>query len=648
MKKAIGILIALAVVVLVVLFVVFPKKHAGVPGISLENYVPKSAVAYYSIKDMQGTWGQIRNSEFYKEISLLPLWKEVQAQQAVGNFLRAFKDGFGFELTEQRIMDVVGDELAIAVLMGAPADPEPKILFLTRTGTKTQLAEMVGRLMDKAKSAGNQKIETWSHNGFNVHNVKSADPTAPELNYVFLDNLLVLGVGKTRSAMQSVVDLYKGKSDEAITSSENFKKFAGMASSVKGSNLGVFYMDFEQIAKAVAAGNVNVPGAVGTNITQTLSLLKLIGGVTTLENGLFTKIFILPNKDGMDPATRALWEIKPQPLTSLRFVPEGTVLYSVTNSMDVKRLWGIWKENLQKQAPAQSQTILSAIAQAETNMGMTVEGDLLSWIGDEIAYTFNDVNLESVFPIPKMSLLIKVTDQAKAQAFIDKMIDYANNQTAQPVTTEAVAIETTTPAPAAGATTPGEAQVATETVAVATTQPAKPPLQLKFEDSSYGGVAIKSISIPLVGKGLAPGYAFLGDYLVLSTSAATLEKIIDVYQGKANSLLKDPNFISVSAEVPEKTNQMGYINTQRIFDIAIDICNWIISFQQLNAPAAGSPNAISPSQADATSRVLRETVIPLLRAMKAVRVVSISTTYTDEGIEQIISTHLQDPAPLAP
>ena len=164
-------------------------------------------------------------------------------------------------------------------------------------------------------------------------------------------------------------------------------------------------------------------------------------------------------------------------------------------------------------------------------------------------------------------------------------------------------------------------------------------MQLKFEEVSYGGVPIRFISVPLVGKGLTPGYAFLGDFLVLATSTSTLEKMIDLSQGKGNSLLKDSNYLSVSSELPEKTNQMGYINTQRIFDMAIDICNWIISFQQLNLPPVFSPGVLAAGQADATQKVLRDTVIPLLKAMKAVKVIGINTTYTENGIEQIISTH---------
>ena len=144
-----------------------------------------------------------------------------------------------------------------------------------------------------------------------------------------------------------------------------------------------------------------------------------------------------------------------------------------------------------------------------------------------------------------------------------------------------------------------------------------------------------------MGMGLTPGFAFLGDFLVLSTSTAVLEKLVDLSQGTGNSLLKDPNYLSISSDLPEKTNQMGYVNTQRIFDVAIDICNWVISFQQLNVPPAGAPGSVMSAQTTATQKVLTETVIPLLKAMKAVRVIGINTTYTENGIEQIIATRVQ-------
>ncbi len=610
MKKWVGVLVAVLVAALVV-YMLVPKKKFVSEGVGLENLIPSSAVAYYSVRDVQGTWGAIKDSNFWKQLSALPLWKELKTQENLAAFSKAMSDSLGFELTESRLMDVIGQEAALAVVVGARNDTEPKVLLLTKTGPRTKIAETAAKLVDKVKGSGATTIETWSYGSVTLTNVKSADPTAPELNYVFLDNILALGIGNTKEVLQQVVDLSQGKSKESISYSEGYQKLMSLEKRAGSRVVGKFYMDFEKITQTVGGVNLPVPGAAAANVAAPLSMLKSIGGVTWMDNGLNTKIFVIPNRANMDETTRTLWDVKPQKAKSLELIPDGTVLYSVSNSLDVAGLWKIWQSNLAKQAPEQAKAINDAVAEAEKNMGMSIEGDILSWIGDEIAYTFNEVNVEGVFPIPKMALIVKVKDEAKAKAFLDKLVELINKQGATPP-----------PAPAAGETAAAPA----------------PALQLKLDKSNYDGVEISSMNLPLVGKGLAPGYAFVNGYLVIATGATMLEKMVDVTKGKANALANDPSFKKVSAVIGGEVNQLGYINTEKMFDVAVDICNWVVSFQQMNLP--GTP--LAPAQAEATKKILTDTVIPILKCLKTVKVVGISTVYSKDGIEQDIVTRIED------
>lgn len=615
MKKIVGIIIGVLVAALIIYAVVPKKKFVG-EGVGLETLIPKDAVAYYSMKDFKGTWSLVKDSNFWKQVSSLQLWKDLKTQENINAFSKSLNDSLGFDLTEGKIMDVIGQELALAIVVGARNDTEPKVLILTKTGTRTQLAETAAKLIDKARGAGTSAVETWKYGDSTLTHVKSNDPTAPEINYVFVSNVLALGIGNTKEVLQNVVDLYKGKSSDSIAHSEGYQKLAAMEGKTGAHVVGKFYMDFDKITQTVGGVNLPVPGGTGpANVAAPLSMLKSIGGVTWIDNGLNTKIFVIPNKANMDETTRSLWDVKPQKPSSIHFVPEGTVLYSVSNSLDVPGLWKIWQTNLSKQAPEQAKAITDAIAVAEKNMGMSIEGDILSWIGDEIAYTFNEVNVEGIFPIPKMALIVKVKDEAKAKAFLEKLVDLINKQ--------AVA------APAAAA--PGAG-------APAETAPAAPPFQLKLEKTNYGGVEVNAMNVPLIGKGLSPGYAFVNGFLVVASGSSMLEKMIDVSQNKGNSIISDPNYKKVASAIAGDVNQLGYVNTEKMFDVAVDICNWVVAFQQMNVPGT----AIAPAQAEATKKILTETVIPILKSLKAVKVVGISTVYSKDGIEQNIVTRIED------
>ncbi|MDP8262256.1 MAG: DUF3352 domain-containing protein [Candidatus Ancaeobacter aquaticus] len=608
MKKIVGIVIGVLVLA-VVIYMIIPKGGVVVAGKGLENYVPKEAVAFYSIKNLESSWKDIKNSDFWKQLQLIPAVQNLNAGQSINALTSALKANLGVDINEKTVMDLIGKDLAIAIVVGARNDPEPKVIVLANIGSQKTASNTVNSLISKAKSTAGTSVSNWKYSSVEFTNVKSTDPTAPELNYALINNTLVLGVGKTKSAVEKVADLVTGKSKDSIAHSKGYAIVNKLAAGAGRNIIGTFYMDFEKISQTVGKINLPIPGgAVPANLGAPLSILKNIGGVTWIDQGIKTKIIVTPNKANMDETTRTLWDVKPKKAESLAFVPEGTVLYSVSNSLDVAGMWKMWKSNIAKQAPDQSKAITDALANAEQTMGMSIENDILAWIGDEIAYTFNEVNVEGVFPIPKMSLIVKVKDEEKARTFLRKLVDLVNERALAPAAT-----------------------------AAATTATA-PPFQLNLEKTSYSGVEIDSIMVPLVGKGLSPGYAVIDGFLVISTSAATLEKMIDISQKKGTSLTNDVNFKKVSSVVSGKVNQMGYINTEKIFDTAIDICNWVISFQQLNIPGTG----VTPDQINATRSMLSETVIPVLRCLKAVKVVGISTIYTEDGIEQNISTRIDD------
>lgn len=581
---------------------------------SLARYVPKNVVAFYTLTQMENVWNQLKNSKFWNDFTSLTIWQNADVQDSITNFQNQFKTSFGFELGEGTMMDLLGKELALAVLPMEPGINQPRVLFLSEVGSKTKVTERIFKIIEsiRGEEEGESDIQTTTYGSSEIVQIIQTDETSPELYYTILGNSFILGIGNTREAIENAIDIVDGKSDDSFADNENYRKM--IANTTLGKNaIGRFYMDFDQIGSFMNAMTALPGGApLAPNVGDAFAVLKSLGGTTVLEEGLFTRISVVPNKDKMDDLTKTMWESKPAKPESMALIPAGTYLYTTSTSIDVKGMWDLWLSNMETQTPEQAQMIQSGIRSFEETMGLNIEKDILSWIGNEVSFVFNEVATEGIFPIPKMALVLKVKDKKSAKVFMDKILEAINKQAAtigQPQPTEEGA-------PAAPAATPVIAG-----------------LQLNMVEESYKGVDLNILELPFLGRALAPGYAFVGDFLVISTNTGSLQKMVDTYKRATPSIAEDEGFKSASLIMDRKTNQLVYVNMSKMMDAGIEISNWIASFQALQ------PDAV---EAQANQQFIQESLIPLLKSLKAIKIIGVNTLYTPDGIEQTFFAEFQN------
>ena len=622
MKNKVGLIVgAIAVAALAVAGYLFISKPGMGPKLSyqidakkeaaqsLARYVPKNVVAFYSLNNVEKVWTELRGSDFWKEFSNLKIWQDANVQTTMQNFQTEFKKSLGFELGEGTIMDLIGKELVIAVLPMEAESQQPNILFLSEVGGKTKVAEQIFKMIETSRSEGAEatpvKTERVNFGSAEIVHVIPNTPEDPDVYYTLLDNSMIVGLGNTRAALENAINVHDEKSEDSLAKNEAFQNL--ISKTTLGENtIGRFYMDFGQVGSLIEALSA-IPGTgpLAPNVTNAFASLKTLGGTTVLDKGLMTRIEVTPNKEKMDSQTRSMWETQPAKPESLALVPSGTYLYSTSCSLDVSGMWDLWLNNLSTQNAQQAQLIQDGIRSFEQSMGVEIKKDILSWIGNEAAYVFNEVSTGGLFPIPKMAILVKVTDKGAAQKFLDKLVDGINKQTA-----------------AVGEEQEGE---------TASALPGITGFQLQMAEENYKGSSLNLLELPFLGKSLAPGYAFVGDFLVISSNAEALKKMIDTYKGDNPSLEKDENFQNAAKVIERKTNQIVYVNMSKMMDAGVEISNWIATFQALQPTEEGQAN----------QAFIQESLIPLLKSLKAISTIGVNTVYTSDGIEQTFFTDFQ-------
>lgn len=620
--------------------------------IAIAEILPQDVAFYYSIQNIESTWKNIKTSRFWKKFSDLSLWKDIQVASGIEDLQNQFKENIGIALTEENIIKLIGKELVITITPGASAEAPPKILLLCRGKNKQSITEVINPIIAKVTEDDPTRIEKIQYQDNTITHIKPISSDQPEIRFFLLNNILVVGLGDTMSTIEKIADISGGKNEKSLASAETFKKITGLVGNTQKELAGLFYMDFTKMRKYLEALNVPGPEGTPTKVTTGMETLAFMGGWSELKDGLITKLYIYPNTKNLDPELKKMWEAKPQVPSTLKFAPEKTLLYIVSSSIDLSSMWNLWQTNLKAQAPEQSRQILQNIENFKNNWGIDLETEILPLIGNEVAFIFSDINTEGLMPIPKLGLVLKINNKDKADNAIGNIIAKNNEMAAA----EAEAVEKE---PAASVSEETTAEVVSEEIEPAeeekpaeVIEPAAPRIrfQINLTDESYEEQTIKAIQLPLVGTGLAPGYTYMDDFLIIGATTKTLQEMIDVTKGKVKPLTYDPMYNKIASLLPKKNNQASYINVERLMEIGIGICNWVISFQQLSMPQGPQPEDPEEAklfnqrkaQTEATIATIKNNVIPLLDTLKAIKVISTAAVNKEDHIEQTLVLRVED------
>ncbi len=640
MKKLLIVVLVLLIVGAAVWFlkdtVVKPEKAA------LTELVPQDVAFYYSLENLETIWDDIKTSRFWGELTSLSTWTDLQVASGIQDLKNQFKQNIGIELSEENLMNLAGQQLIIALTPGTDANVPPQIELLCQGKSKQALSTIIDPIIAKIKEDDPTRVEEIAHEKSTITKIKALTADQPDVYLTIHKSTLIIGLGDSLACVQKTLALAAGSKDASLANTARFKDIAAKAATKK--NLaGLFFIDFTKMKDYFQA--LTLPGPAGTPATTATGLetINYMGGWTEIKEGLITKIYIYPNTEGLDPEMKKMWETAPAVPESLRLIPEKAMLYFVSGSLDLASMWKLWQETLIKaQTPEQTQPILDGITNFETAWGIDLETDVFPLLGNEAAFVFSDIITEGLVPIPKLGLILKIKDQEKTSKLIADLVA-KNNEKA---TTETAAAQV--PKPAEEGVTETAAAELEEDIADRPTPGLR--MQINLTEETYEEQPITAVQLPLMGTGLAPGYTYLDNFLIIGATTKTLQEIIDVKKGKKKPLTQDPLYQQIAADLPKENNQASYINMERLMEIGVDICNWIISFQQLSIPQGPPPEDPDEAkafnqrkaQAEATITTIKDNVIPILTTLKAAKVIATAAENKKDHIEQTLILRVED------
>ncbi len=640
MKKGILVVVVAALVAVGVVVTLKMKKsqpgHAASSGIessvselvssqgevAIAEIVPSDVVLFLSARNAQATWSLIKDSQFWQRVSALKIWGNVPFD--LNAFKEEFKNNLGFEFSEENLFGLFGQDLSIALIGSKEGLANPQLLLLSQTSSKADVNGKIAALVEKVK--GEVTLETVEYNDQKITRVKNPKVAGPEFNYSIVGNIFALEVGLDDSGLRKVIDLASKKSSESLGSNEEYKKAIGNLK-IRGDLRGLIYVNMAKIVDLIKA--LPKPEGASENLTagieQTLGSIQSISGAVGFDNGLLVKLFFMKNSAAAPSPAMTGWESGPKETESLSFLPDGSLILTASNGLELSKIWDAWQGSMQTQGANQAAIIQEGVSNFEKEANISIKNDILASLDNEVCFAITNVDMSGLFPFPHVAILAKVKDEAKISSVMKTLMDYVVKKSA-PSGVSASSGETSSVNADGSAAVTEESTADTQTVTAAPVTPSLAQVSLGKEE--YQGVEINYLEVQLPFQTLNPSYAVTNGFLIIGINKDTVKSLIDVVKGGKSAVAQSQSFKNATPNFNAKVNQLGFVNMERTLDLVIQITKWAQKFQKA-----------SGAQTDA---MLEENVIPFLESLKVMKAVAVEAINRDSGIEETLYIQMED------
>ena len=375
-------------------------KRAAVKGkIEVVNVIPADSLLFISAVDIKGTWDTLKTSDFWKQVIGLPVWQTANVGPSIGLLAQQASANLGIELNEENIMGLFGQNVGIALVSGGAAGAmNPSLVIAAKLDESAGMEAKIKTMLDKLQ--GPLTITDSEYNGVSVTRVVNPTTPGPQFNYAFIADLFIIGAGLDDSVIKQVIDLSLSKGKGSLGKSDKYAEAMDKVK-VSGEIRSLLFVDVTKIVDLVRA--FPIPGideaGVTEGIERTLGVIKTIAGALSFNYSGKTvdrvdyNMFFAKSDTVTDSDILEAWNIKPADLKNLSFVPSGSILFSMSNTVDIGKLWELWKNSLRQQSPERADEIFSTIDKFESDTGVSIQDDIIAWIGDEFGFLLSDIDM---------------------------------------------------------------------------------------------------------------------------------------------------------------------------------------------------------------------------------------------------------------
>lgn len=543
MKKAVIGIVLLAVVAAAGFYTyqTFFKKT-----LQIEDVLARGPLMYVKVQDLDENLAEFTNTGFWKTIGSINYEKAASADPQARQAFMIFQQFSQKLLTPENkkfVADFLGEEFAVAVYPAAvdhlvtgniPAALQQAV-FVTKLNPRLRIQEAVAGISSRFMT--DTRITTAEYKGREIHSVNSG--RGMQFGYVRFGDYLVMGV--TDRAARSAVD--RMENGEAALSRD--AKFQNIQARTLPDADSVAYVDLEVLVSYMEAMATGIAGqaAAGMEETDAAMVRRQYKEVVDQWSGFqslaysgrfgvplsFGKLDVHFVLDEMDGEIRPFYQCSPGGNNSLKIIPGNVLAYQWSGCILFDHYWRIYQEELAKMPPGPGQQpgavqVEEIIAGIEQNIGLDIEEDILAAFGDEIGGFLLDIDSSGMFPLPSTAFFIEVADRSKTEQLIGTLL---NNYAF-----------------------------------------------FRPNAESYGNSTMEYVQFPFL-KNLEPGYALVGNYLVLATNRNVLRGAIDTFEGRAPSLSADADLRKVSPDLFKTGNMSAvYIRVGRIAQKMEGVLKW--------------------------------------------------------------------------
>jgi hypothetical protein len=444
-----------------------------------EQVLPAGPLIYFNVKDLNEDLARFQETEFWQKLN------KVDPKVLLPKKLKGGTKETDIAENWEILNDFLGEEFSIA-LYSPEISPESlvprsgdemgrltdavlnKVYLVSRVKPFQKIAENFSGFF--ARFGKDVTLTTDKYLSYSLRNVLIKDINL-SFSFVKVGDLLV--VGASNDELRKCIDIYEGESEtDPLIDDPDFVDFVERVDTSESYgfiNMGKMY-DFVRLEPNYIDKLKHWKG------------INIVGFSFDWDAYLRTGVSFFMEMAEVDADLRSFYNCPSGENNTLKMVPEDVMIYQWGNCFKADKIFSQIKA-------ASKGSFDYKLSDYKDRIGVDVERDIVSNIGDEIAWYIEDVNLQFMFPVPQALL----------------MVDIKKNST-MPETLKKVLAD----------------------------------MPFRIVESDYSGVNISSISSP-VGDVFNPSYCFIGDFLLIATNQKSLEKAIDVSKNKSMGILKAAN-----------------------------------------------------------------------------------------------------------
>lgn len=508
------------------------RSPAGVETRAVAVALPAGARIVVSGHDLRSFWTRLQGTRLYTELT---------AVQELGEMAEARRDvqrELCVELSEATILTLLGEKFDLG-FYGQRADDEPDLLLVARIEDEQRARRIVEQCEQQLAAEKGATFREEEYAGETIR-VGTSQEGEEVLFYALDDERLTIAT--TRNRLQQAIGLEGEDVEERMTGVDGY---VDLLKELPDATV-VVYVDQEALRQAarVAADTTAVADTTAgpprrerlSAATAALGDFRFADavavGIHWADSGIRGDAISRFPEGQRNDLTRMLAE-SPSAVRSLGFQPVGTMLYGAITTLDARvlydQLYSFAVEATREQMDgtaadsARADSIVAArLARFEQRTGIDVEDEIVSWIGEEVAFAITGVDKTGFFPVPQVALTVEAADRQKAQAFLTK---------AEGLVSDAARAQASIP--------------------------------LQWQAEEYEGQTIRYAPTPM-GQGLALAYTVGNDFALVASSSGLVKRMLDARAGRAEALPANPEFGTMTEFYPQRVNGLGYVDIESI------------------------------------------------------------------------------------